>query len=96
MRDLIKMTDDQLDDFMEKVADETGLLGAGDDLTFTQETLDHWRGSSKGWRECGGSADLEIDGHKAVHFEGAQAFKGQRRRDIVVIDFGPARGVFEM
>ena len=61
----------------------------------TQETLDQWEDSSKGWNERTSMQSGEIAGFPFRAWERVQAIKGQARRSISVIDFGEVRFAIE-
>jgi hypothetical protein len=60
----------------------------------TGETLDDWRKNSQKWRQLDELKEKQLGEFSALLFLGAQAFKGQRRSDIVVLDLGAFRAVF--
>ena len=84
MRDEIKLTDDQIEEAFSK-------LGHGiivDDIEFTRATIDDFIESAKDYETHGAVGREET----TLTIERAQARKGDQRRDLVVIDFGPVRG----
>jgi hypothetical protein len=65
------------------------------DVVITHETLEDFEASRKGWRECASMKNTKIAGHAALTFSGVQMYKGQSRRDFVVLDLGDIRVVLE-
>ena len=57
----------------------------------TQETLEDFLQSAKGYRECTKAKRGSLAGFPFIAFREIQAFKGQPRRSLSVIDFGPCR-----
>lgn len=88
-RNLIPMSDDEI----EAKFDVLGYGLCVSDLSLADDTIDDFlaaraRGS---WREAG-----RIDTHTAdtLVIRDVQPAKGQPRRDVVVIDLGPARALY--
>lgn len=61
----------------------------------TQETIEEFIDSSKTWNESSQPEHGEINGLKFVYFSRVQASKGDRRRNLSVIDFGDKRIALE-
>ena len=57
----------------------------------TQETLEQWEESSKGWAERTAMKAGEIAGFPFRAWESAQAAKGQPRQSMSVVDLGSVR-----
>lgn len=84
MRTEIQMTDKQIEDSFEP---ET--CPGIEEVKFTRDTLDNFEAAAAGYAEHGA---IRRTGSKLV-IEAAQVRKGDRRRDIIVVDFGSVRGV---
>jgi hypothetical protein len=50
----------------------------------------------RGWKEWEGQEFVQVGGHNAVHYEKVQAFRGQPRYALWVIDLGDFRAVYQM
>ena len=77
------------------IADENGgepedYLGVAD---ITRDPFELYDGNA--WREASAAEDSVIDGYPARYFERVQAFKGQQRLALWVIDFGEFRAVYQ-
>lgn len=57
----------------------------------TQETLEQWEESSKGWNERTAMKTGEIAGFPFRSWKSAQTVKGQPRQSMSVVDLGDAR-----
>lgn len=57
----------------------------------TQETLEQWEESSKGWNERTAMHSGVIAGFPYRAWKSVQAFKGQRRQAMSVVDLGDVR-----
>lgn len=57
----------------------------------TQETLDMFQESAKGWNERSAMDSGEIAGFKFISWKNAQAVKGHPRQSMSVIDLGDVR-----
>ena len=57
----------------------------------TQETLEQWEESSKGWNERTAMQTGEIAGFPFRAWKSAQAVKGQPRQSMSVVDLGDVR-----
>lgn len=57
----------------------------------TQETLEQWEESSKGWNERTAMKTGEIGGFPFRAWKSAQAVKGQPRQSMSVVDLGDVR-----
>ena len=68
--------------------------GASKNIIATRDTLNSFDGSH--WREAEGRDDFEIDGCQCIHWESAQATKGQPRRSVTVVDFGGLRLIYQV
>ena len=89
MRNEITISDTQI----EEAFDEAGHGVDIDDVEFTRESLEDYRTARKSYNEPGHFSDEELAGYAAIIIEKAQPFSGQRRKDVVVIDFGTVRAV---
>jgi hypothetical protein len=87
MRNLTELTDDQIIEAF----DDAGYGVDIEDVVFTAETLDHWVDSRKSYAEKGTLSKKTLGGFGAIAIEKAQAFRGERRKDIVVVDLGEVR-----
>ena len=57
----------------------------------TQETLEQWEESSKGWNERTAMKTGEIGGFPFRAWKNVQAIKGQQRQSMSVVDLGDVR-----
>lgn len=57
----------------------------------TQETLEQWEESSKGWNERTAMQSGEIAGFPFRAWKSTQAVKGQPRQSMSVVDLGDVR-----
>lgn len=88
MRNEIDLTDEAI----EAIFDETPYGVTIDDVVFTRETLEDYRDARKNYNESGHLSDEVFGGFPAIMIERAQPFRGDRRKDVVVVDFGTVRG----
>ncbi len=88
MRDLINLTDDQIEAVFWAQGYEIGI--GMQDLFFTRETLATLESSSKNWKSYG----AKKTGENYIIWESVLASKGQERRDFMVVDFGTVRAVY--
>ncbi|MEM7428634.1 MAG: hypothetical protein AAF441_21300 [Pseudomonadota bacterium] len=92
MRNEIQFTDEQIEEHF----DESPLGATIDEVVFTRDTLDDFKMARNDYREPGTVDDDNFGGFSALVIEGAQAAKGQPRKDIVVIDYGTVRAVLAL
>jgi len=92
MRNEITLSDTQI----EESFDEAGYGVDIDDVEFSRESLDDYRTARKRYNEPGSLSEQEFAGYAAIIIEKAQPFSGQRRKDVVVIDFGAVRAVIAL
>lgn len=85
MRSEISLTDEEIEARFE----ELGIGLTIDDVIWTRDTLDDFRAARKEWAEAG---RIEVDEDGVLVISRAQAAKGQPRRTVYVVDFGPVRG----
>lgn len=86
MRNEIKLTDEQIEDRFK----DLGYDATVDDLVFTRETIADFLDSRKSYTQKGNIEERQDD---LIVIEGVQAYKGQPRFTLVVIDFGEVRAV---
>ena len=72
------------------------IAGAGDpgidtEIALTHETLDDFDGSRNGWSERGERKEIEVGGVFGRVYTGIQIARGQRRKNLIVLDFGNLR-----
>lgn len=63
-------------------------------ISTTREDLESFDGRT--WAEARGREDFEIDGHKCMHWESAQAMKGQQRVSVTIVDLGGIRLIYQV
>ena len=62
------------------------------DITITHDTIDDFETARREhWRECRRATMLTLGGLKVANYLGVQMHKGDRRRDIAVVDCGKIR-----
>lgn len=61
----------------------------GTDTIYSSESLEDWVQSSKTWCEYATFERGEVNGMSYLRWEGAQSVKGQRRRDVIVVQVSP-------
>jgi len=90
MRNLINLTDEQIEAAFEQLGGECNMNTeyGSIDLVTTQDTLADFLAAAKNYNDHGA---IELDGDTLV-IRGAQVRKGDVRRDLYVIDFGAVRG----
>ena len=101
MRNEITLTDDQIIEAFTTIYDDhpDHVDIDMDEITFTRDPMECFTDPKiRRWREwdaCHPDWGQYIQGFDlpCAHFERVQARKGQQRRDIYVIDFGPVRAV---
>ena len=72
------------------------IAGAGDpgidnEIALTHETLDNFDASRHGWSERGERKEIEVGGVAGRVYTGIQIAQGQRRKNLIVLDFGNQR-----
>ena len=95
MRDLIQLTDAQIDEIFE---DEFNRQDACEYyLSYTAETIENFLEARKNWQEWGTLLEgvTEIGGYRYIAVDRCQVLRGQTRCDIVVVDFGVARAIYQ-
>ena len=83
----------------EFVADERceSAGGADEYVGEVDETRDVFAGFvDPPWVEAVGKTLTIFAGYPAVHYERVQARKGDRRYELFVVDFGDARGIYQI
>lgn len=89
LRTEINLTDSEI---AARFDDELGCEGTSfADLAFVADTIADFRSARQNTWSDGGALARDEDGVYIVY--GAQAGKGQSRKDVVVIDLGAARAV---
>ena len=90
MRNLINLTNDQIEAAFEEIGGECNMNEAygSSDLVTTQDTLAEFVAAAKSWND---HAAIELTDTTLI-IRGAQVRKGDVRRDLFVIDFGAVRG----
>lgn len=86
MRDLIKLTDEQIEAAFNDCC-------TVDDLSFTRDTLADFRAAREKYAEPG---RIEKNTESAWELSKAQVSRGQPRRSIRVVDFGEVRAFIEL
>lgn len=91
-----RMTDEHDALMAEFIADHNGgdaedYLG---DADTTRDPFDRYDGSH--WREASDPETEDVGGYPARYFETVQAFKGQPRCSLYVVDFGEYRGIYQI
>lgn len=89
MRNDITLTDEQI----EAAFEAAGAYLTADELTFSHETLQDFATASEAYAECSKPRFEQAGGYSALFLDGAQVRKGDRRSDVIVIDFGTVRAV---
>ena len=95
MRALIQLSDAQIDEIFE---DEFNRQDVREyDLSYTAETIENFLEARKNWQEWGTLSEgvTEIGGYRYIAVDRCQALRGQTRCDIVVVDFGAARAIYQ-
>ena len=88
---------ESLDDSAWPVLVEAARLGgAGDpgidnDIALTHETLAQFDDSRNAWSERGEREEIEVSGTAGRVYENIQMHKGERRCNLIVLDFGAQR-----
>lgn len=72
------------------------IAGAGDpgvdnEIALTHETLDNFDASRHGWSERGERREIEVSGIAGRVYKNIQTHKGERRCNLIVLDFGAQR-----
>ena len=72
------------------------LAGAGDpgidnEIALTHETLAQFDDSRNAWSERGARREIEVGGVAGREYKDIQIAKGQRRQNLIVLDFGSQR-----
>ena len=95
MRNLIQLTDAQIDEIFE---DEFNRQDACEFyLSYTEKTIDSFLEARKSWQESGTLSEgcTEIGGHKFITVDRCQSTRGQDRCNVIVVDFGKTRAVYQ-
>jgi len=91
----IQLTDDQIEAAFRALGHGIALgYGDEDHVTVTHDTLDQFRGARRQYCEPGRLIERKVGDYSALVIEGVRALKGQQRRDLIVIDFGPVRASY--
>ena len=78
----------------ESDADDLAIDDASDLVGTTRDQLSSYDGSS--WREASGRQDFLIDDHPVIHWDNCQAYKGQRRCSLTIVDLGGIRFFYQV
>jgi len=95
MRTLIQLTDAQIDEIF---LDEFGHSDVCEfDLSYTAETIENFLTARKNWQDWGTLSEgvTDLGGYKYIAVDRCQALKGQTRVNIIVVDFGDARAIYQ-
>jgi hypothetical protein len=95
MRNLIQLTDAQIDEIFE---DEFNRQDACEFyLSYTAETIENFLEARKNWQEWGTLSEgfTDIGGYRYITVDRCQALRGQTRCDIIVVDLGSARAIYQ-
>lgn len=65
--------------------------GIGNEIALTHETLDDFDASRNGWSKRGKRREIEVGGVAGRVYTGIQIAQGQRRQNLIVLDFGNQR-----
>lgn len=65
--------------------------GIDNEIALTHETLDNFDESWHSWSERGERREIEVGGVAGRVYTGIQIARGQRRQNLVVLDFGNQR-----
>lgn len=105
MRNKITLTDDQLntlfaDEFYGFGFEQDGIFSFSErsGVEFTRDTIEDFLTARKTtWLQAGHleTGKTEIGGHNYIQIEDCQAVKGQPRTNILVVDFGHMRVVYQ-
>jgi hypothetical protein len=92
MRSEITLTDDQIEARFEEL--QFGCCV--EDLTFTRDTIEDFTAAANGYASHGAIESETLDtGEACLVIEDAQARAGATRADVVVVDFGAVRAVYQ-
>ena len=90
MRNEIPFTDEQIEEHF----DENEELGGCIEMVgYTRDTLADMIEGRQTWADRGRMEEATLGGFPALIFVDVQAAKGQRRKTIVIIDYGTVRAV---
>ncbi len=85
------LTDTQIESLVDFADDEFGCCVATSNVVATRDTAQSFIDACVSWQD---REDCTMpDGTPVVRLAGSQRFKGEARRDLIVADFGEARGV---
>lgn len=87
MKNLSKMTDEQIESEFEKL----GYGICAEDLVFTAESIDDFKNARKQYAQAG---QLCADKDGVLEVSNVQVSKGAPRKSLVVIDLGEVRAVY--
>lgn len=95
MQNLINLTAEQIEEDFTELGGSIWLAdGVVEDVIYTQDTLDQFETAAKGWADYRSlKRQTTVSGHAALVILGAQAKKGDTRRDIIVVDYVGVRAV---
>ena len=68
-----------------------GDVGIDNEIALTHETLAEFDDSRNGWSERGEREEIEVSGTAGRVYENIQMHKGERRCNLIVLDFGVQR-----
>ncbi len=68
-----------------------GDVGIDNDIALTHETLAEFDASRNGWSERGEREEIEVSGTAGRAYKNIQMHKGERRCNLIVLDFGAHR-----
>lgn len=86
---MTKFTEQQIENIFQAIGYG---VDVDDDLIRTAETIDNFKQARDGYNEKGRMTEGKTgDGLAYIEIENCQAFKGQQRVNLVVVDFGDFR-----
>jgi hypothetical protein len=83
------LTDKQIEEAFATAGDDIGLDITADEVVWTADTIDDFRAARNGYAEPGRILDITPT---SLCVAKVQPHRGDRRRDLVVVDFGTVRG----
>lgn len=92
MRDEILLTDQQITEIF---SDAFGLFDNIAQLIWTRDTIDDFIAAAKNYSECKRVERGEESGYPNLELAGVQVQRGDQRRTLYIVDFGPARAVWQ-
>lgn len=91
----IDLTDEQIDTVF---IEEFGIPEACEFyLDYTSETIENFLEARKNWEEPGRLTEgkAESGGFRYIEIERCKALRGQAMKNVIVVDFGPARAIYQ-